>query len=269
MLRSIKDIFGYPIEAIDGSLGKVQDTLFDDRHWRLRYVVANTGRWLPGRKVLISPHHAKQPDTGWSGKNLPVELTKKQIEDAPSIDEHAPVSRQYEEEYARYYNQHQPYWSGPYTWGMQQAPIFMPPNGELDLPSKLQSEVHNRNLEEIASSHLRSARELIGYHIHAQDDTFGHIEDFIIDDEKWKLVYLVIDTKNWIPAKKSLIDIGWVESFNWDEQEATVSLYKSQIKNAPAFDPNDPINRDREKALYDYYGRPYHWEDKPTAASPH
>ena len=52
MLRSVKDMIGYPIEATDGVVGKVKYVLFDDRHWRLRYVVVDTGTWLPKKKVL-------------------------------------------------------------------------------------------------------------------------------------------------------------------------------------------------------------------------
>lgn len=47
MLRSVKGMIGYPIEATDGVVGKVKDALFDDRHWRLRYDVVDTGTWLP------------------------------------------------------------------------------------------------------------------------------------------------------------------------------------------------------------------------------
>ena len=56
MLRSVKDMIGYPIEATDGVVGKVKYVLFDDRHWRLRYVVVDTGTGLPKKKVLLSPY---------------------------------------------------------------------------------------------------------------------------------------------------------------------------------------------------------------------
>lgn len=265
MLRSIHDTFGYPVEALDGTLGKVKDCLFDDRHWRMRYVVVDTGRWLPGQKVLVSPHHARQPDTGWQGKHFPVELTKEQIKNAPKLEEHSPVSRQYEEEYARYYQQSQPYWSGPYTWGHSQEPLFHPPGQAVEHPSRVEREQHAENLQRIAESHLHSAKEVIGYHIDAKDDSFGHVEDFIFDDEKWRLLYLVIDTKNWLPGRKCLIDIGWLDSINWQGENASVSLTRKQIEHAPEFDPSAPINRDFEKNLYDYYGRPYHWKEEDAS----
>lgn len=50
MLRSVKDLIGYSIETVDCRIGKVKVALFDDRYWRLRYMVADTGAWLPGKK---------------------------------------------------------------------------------------------------------------------------------------------------------------------------------------------------------------------------
>ena len=56
MLRSIKQLCGSKLAASDGEIGQVKDFYFDDQNWVVRYVVADTGSWLPGRKVLISPH---------------------------------------------------------------------------------------------------------------------------------------------------------------------------------------------------------------------
>ncbi|GAB6190783.1 PRC-barrel domain-containing protein [Desulfocastanea catecholica] len=54
-LKRIKEIQGYELGARDGKIGRCSDFLFDDRSWAVRYVVADTRKWLPGRKVLISP----------------------------------------------------------------------------------------------------------------------------------------------------------------------------------------------------------------------
>ena len=100
MLRSIRQICGAKLGAADGEIGHVKDLYFDDRHWTVRYLVADTGSWMPGRLVLISPHAFGCLPA--SGKILPVNLTRKQIEDSPPIESHKPVSRQYEEEYYEY-----------------------------------------------------------------------------------------------------------------------------------------------------------------------
>jgi hypothetical protein len=59
MLRSVKELQGYAIRAIDGDIGQVHDFYFDDQSWLIRYLVVDTGNWLPGRRVLISLWGAK------------------------------------------------------------------------------------------------------------------------------------------------------------------------------------------------------------------
>jgi hypothetical protein len=51
MLRSAKYLKGFAIGAKDGDIGEAYDFIFDDKNWTVRYVVADTQRWLPGRKV--------------------------------------------------------------------------------------------------------------------------------------------------------------------------------------------------------------------------
>ena len=126
MLQSLKWMYGDKLGASDGEIGHVKDFYFDDQNWAVRYVVADTGSWLPGRQVLISPHAFGSLHQ--AGKVLLVNLTRKQIEDSPSIESHKPVSRQYEEEYYRYYGWPY-YWQGDGLWGMSGFPI-------LELPAK-------------------------------------------------------------------------------------------------------------------------------------
>jgi hypothetical protein len=59
MLRETTDIFGYSLAARDGEIGRVKDIYFDDQEWAIRYLVADTYKWLPGRKVLLSPFSVK------------------------------------------------------------------------------------------------------------------------------------------------------------------------------------------------------------------
>ena len=75
--------------ATDGTIGKVDDVYFDDEHWAVRYLVVDTGHWLEGRRVLISPIAVGHPD--WNGRLLPVSLTRTQIEKSPGVDTRKPV----------------------------------------------------------------------------------------------------------------------------------------------------------------------------------
>ena len=83
MLRTISGLIGYVLEAEDGDIGQCADFLFDQDGWTIRYMVADTGKWLPGRKVLISPVALSEPN--WAGRCFPVGLTRQQIEDSPPL----------------------------------------------------------------------------------------------------------------------------------------------------------------------------------------
>ena len=119
MLRSVKDLRGYAIRATDGVIGTVDDFYFDDEDWAIRYLVVDTGTWLSGRKVLISPIALGSPD--WMIQVLPVSLTKRQVEHGPDIDTRKPVSRQHEAEYLIYYG-YPHYWGVAGLWGMGAYP---------------------------------------------------------------------------------------------------------------------------------------------------
>jgi len=62
MLRDVKHLKGCDIKATDGEIGKVDEFLFDDKEWIIRYLVVNTGNWLKKRKVIIPPVVLGEPD---------------------------------------------------------------------------------------------------------------------------------------------------------------------------------------------------------------
>lgn len=41
---------GFGIQGSDGEIGTVSDFLIDDRTWKIRWMVVDTGGWLAGRK---------------------------------------------------------------------------------------------------------------------------------------------------------------------------------------------------------------------------
>jgi len=113
MLRSIRDLHGSTVSAVDGDIGSVSQAYFDDESWGVRYLVVETGNWLNDRQVLVSPYSVKHTDPGSS--IVHVGLSRQQVRDSPMLDAHKPVSRQHEIEYLRYYS-YPTYWGGPNLW---------------------------------------------------------------------------------------------------------------------------------------------------------
>ena len=129
MLRNVKELQGFAIHATDGVIGDVDDLYFDDEDWAIRYLVVDTGSWLSGRQVLISPLAVGHPD--WMGQQLPVSLTKAQVERSPDIDTRKPVSRQHEAAYFGYYG-YPYYWGGAGLWGMGAYPGSLTTEGRFE-----------------------------------------------------------------------------------------------------------------------------------------
>jgi len=119
MLRKKKDLKGFSIGAKDGDIGAASDFIFDDKNWTVRYLVADTNRWLAGRKVLIFPIVVDRPD--WEGKRLPVLLTQEQVKDSPDICMDETLSAQDEIKYYDYYGWPY-YWAGEDIWGPATLP---------------------------------------------------------------------------------------------------------------------------------------------------
>ncbi len=256
MIYSAHTLEGYAIQASDGEIGKVEDLLFDDEKWTIRYIVVNTGGWLTGRLGLVSPIAVQTID--WESKLIKVNITRQQVEESPDISTDQPVSRQIENDYARYYG-YPSYWGGAGLWGMSMYPLLQP-------SAALMAQQGQESPDDPSSgqdSHLRSAKTVIGYHIQALDEAIGHVEDFLVDAETWTIRYMVVDTKNWLPGKKVLVSPEWIAAIDWTTALVHVDLFHDSIKNAPPFEPDKGVTREDERTLHGHYQRQGYWEKQP------
>lgn len=242
--RHSKDLIGVFLGASDGDLGRCVDLLFDDHHWTVRYLVVDTGQWLPGRKVLVSPISI-EPQLS-TAKKLSVNIPKATLEAGPELDEHAPVARQYEQRYARHMG-YGYYWGGELPWG----PVTRP----WELAGSIAPDV----AESSADPHLRSAGEVSGYEIHVLDGQLGTLDSYVLDGATWTIRYLVVDSGSWLRGRLVLIAPDWVKEISWGEHCIKVDMTRETIKNSPELRP-ELLDRECENILYDYYGRPRYWE---------
>jgi hypothetical protein len=249
MLRSLKDLEHYQVGATDGDIGKVENFLLDDERWIIRYLVVDRGGLLEDRQVLISPISFGEPD--WATQRFHLKLTMAKIRNSPGIDMDEPVSRQKEREFHRYYG-YNCYWGSSGIWGMAAYPGSLAEVQDQETPGAALDQGTDDH-------HLRSAREVRGYHVQGSDDAIGHIDDFIVDDETWAVRYLVVDTSNWWFGKKVLVAPLWATEISWEERKVHLDLSRQAIKDSPQWDAGIAINREYETHLYDYYGRPAYW----------
>ncbi|HEX2149089.1 MAG TPA: PRC-barrel domain-containing protein [Actinomycetota bacterium] len=236
MLQSAKELRDCTLQAIDGEIGPLEDLYFDDFEWKVRYLTANTGGWLSGRRILLSPLGL----TGAMDANsyLHMNLTMEQIRNSPEIDEAKPVSRQQEMDLHRYYGWNY-YGFGPGASGMYT--LARGARGEDSTDRRA------------GDPNLRSVREVTGYGIRTTDDDLGHVEDFIVDDTTWEVRYMVVDTAALWFGKKVLVSPLWAREVDWSRRSVQVSLSADDIKRAPEWDGLTPIDQDYDEKLFIHY----------------
>lgn len=253
MLHSFGNLRGYALHATDGEIGSLRDLYFDDSSTLVRYLVVDTGTWLPGRQVLVAPAVAGGIDA--EDRQIVVGLTRARIEDSPPIDSAKPVSRQQEVALHDHYGW-DPYWATPPLaagvgayWSAPLPPMADPGSGDSRIakePAAIEAARHD--------PHLRSAGEVTGYSVGATDGDIGHVEDLLIGDDDWAIELLVIDTRNWLPGRKVTISPHSLRGVDWVGRRIEVDLTKGRIEGSPEFDPASVPDQGYLKRLLDHYG---------------
>ena len=176
------DLAGYGVAVADGVVGRARDIYFDDRQWKVRYVVVALRHGLTTRPVLVSPVCVLGVDA--AARRLQTSLTREQILHGPDIDADRPVSRQHEIALHEYYGISL-YWTGENPasrWG---------------------------------DPHLRSIRAIRGYTVIGRDAAVGHVADFSIDVGAWTLVDVVVARHHWPGASRVRLAVDAIERVSW------------------------------------------------------
>jgi hypothetical protein len=226
MVRALSQWMDYVLAARDGEMGKCKDFLVDDLLWIVRYLVVDTGKWLPGRKVLVSPHQLGDADS--ETRRLLVRLTREEIESSPALEEAKSVSREYEIEWHRHYGL-SGYW--------------------------LEGE------KKVTTVQLLSVGQVSGYHIQARDGEIGHVADFLAVTDTWKVHYAIIDTRNWLQGRQVCVLTDCIQRVDTAQEKMRIDLTKEAIRNSPPYQPYLPMTQEYQVVLHDYYGWPKYWDE--------
>jgi len=218
MLINAKTLTGHKLHAIDGAFGKVEEFYFDDRNFSLRYLVAETGNWLTGRTILISPYALVTVDE--SEKSIVVNLTKAQIENSPALETDQPISRKYEEDYHEYY-EWPTYWSGIEIGGYDS--LF------LKTASKKDDDCFSLN--KMRDPHLISTEDMIGYQVEAKDShEIGFVEDFVLDDSTWDIRNLIIKSARATLPNEVIVSSTDVERIDFEGSKLYLKIPIEKLK---------------------------------------
>ena len=83
-LRSVVEVSGYRVHAVDGEIGHIENLMFDDADWSVRYFIVDTRNWWFGKHVLISPRAVKRVD--WFDRHVALNVSRELVKASPPWD---------------------------------------------------------------------------------------------------------------------------------------------------------------------------------------
>jgi hypothetical protein len=228
VLHLAQKIRGAAVHAIDGEIGTLEDFYFEEDRWAIRYLLVDTGKWLNGRRVLLSPMSVRGE---WDVTNIPLQLTRDQVRNSPRFDPQTSLSHETETKVLGYYG-YPYYWGDEGVWGS-----FDNPGALLTAPPSDAAPPHSDSRAiDPESRHLRSVNTSTGYHLHAIDGDIGHVDDFLIGEESWRIRYLLVDTSNWIGGRSVLVSSEAVDGVDLQHERLRVGVTRDVIEHSPAFE---------------------------------
>lgn len=257
-MKNLSDVESYKVVASDGDVGSVVGFLLDDERWTVRYLVVETGGFVGGRRLLVSPIGFRKRPNPHGRFHLGMTIDK--VQKSPSIDLTQPISRKQEREFNDY-NRYPPYWGLKGLWGAGAHPsALVMRQGSSETLGDTNAAMECR---------LRSDKDLRGLEVQGRDGEIGRISDFIIDAETWEVRYWVVATGSWWPEHRVLIAPQWATLTSATEQSLHVDISRESFMTGPAWNPAVPIGREYETRLYGHYARPVYWdtENDPVLAS--
>lgn len=232
----LNELIGSTVLATDGELGTVDDVLFDDRDWDIRYLVIRTGSWLTTHLVLIAPQAVQRVEH--KDELVAVRLSREEIRQSLPADSVQTVASQ-QQQILDTYGLPLTWWGDPYPSGWGAYPIGIP-TSTIDPETRMTLEQdRQRRRDELAGQdvHLRSFTEIKDYNLRTPDDEFGHLEDLMVDEVGWHIRFLDIDTRNFFPSDHVLLEPGAVTDIDWQDRVVRVGLSKDQVLKAPTAPP--------------------------------
>jgi len=100
-LRSTSELKGSELHTVDGEIGEVEDLIIDDTDWSIHFLIVDTGKWFPGKKVLIAPKWIKEAK--WDTYKLLTDIPTEAIKESPEYDLSVPLPLNFESDLYRYY----------------------------------------------------------------------------------------------------------------------------------------------------------------------
>jgi hypothetical protein len=185
-------LHGFHVHGTDGPVGRIDDFYFSDESWKIRHVVIDVGRWLPGRKVLVAPEILGHAD--WHNRFIEARTGRAQIRECPDAETIPSVAPKMQ----------------PGIYGIFAAdPLVAEATWEMhqEMPAPPEPKTQG-------DTHLRSTRILKDWSIIDDNHEYqGVVSDFLIDTGAWEIRFMffktLMDSRMFLvaPSSVSAVDI--------------------------------------------------------------
>jgi sporulation protein YlmC with PRC-barrel domain len=109
---------------------------------------------------------------------------------------------------------------------------------------------------------LHRLQTLVEHSVIATDGEIGSVRDFLFDDQTWTIHYLVVDVKRWLTREEVVLPVTAIKQLDWENKTLHVQLTKEQVRQSPDVDTKEPVSRQQEIAMQDYFGKLAYWVDR-------
>ncbi|MBD3232285.1 MAG: hypothetical protein GF315_01030 [candidate division Zixibacteria bacterium] len=224
MFKHTNKILDKSVKAIDGNIGFIRELYFDINDLILRYLLVDMENWLTDRKILITPESFRS--INWDQGEITINLKRADIENSPIIRLDEPVTRAHEKQLREFYK-------FPFYWSSQD---------EVETGSYLISEEEFRMVD-----------------VQLIDGKLGKVQDVIVDDDTWKIKFIIVDADAIEVGRRTPIPSDWLDRIDHEANTVYVDLKMENVETAPQFPVEEYEDERNIKALYDYYSRPRYW----------
>ncbi len=116
---------------------------------------------------------------------------------------------------------------------------------------------------------LRRVKSIIGFTVFGPQKELGHVHDVLFNHQDWTIRYLEVDTRRWLPGRRTLISPLAVREADWGKEKFATGLDKEKIEKSPEVPLDVPLQRREEIDLMEYYQWPLYWNTGATFLSEH
>jgi sporulation protein YlmC with PRC-barrel domain len=244
MFQSLREMTGYTVHTQDGeAVGTVNNFLFDDVRWIVRYMVVDSSHVFNRKRVLLSPIVFALPDR--EREILPVNVTASRMGSSPDFGDIDPITRRNEADLHEFY-QWPSYWEAGH-----EVPAVQEGLSGWSVTEMMTDVEAQRNEQEGGQPPiLRSFDEITGFTIISRDgEETGELYDLLVQDESWRISYMIVSIGGLLSTTRVVLSPSSILRLNWEDSRLELDLTHETILKGQEYNPDMPLDQSEDEEM--------------------